>query len=91
MENTIINLAKAANEYNARQSRQSHPCGSFDKGSHWYPSDTEKRSCCAYIRRPSRAWPHSLNKHCRSLEHIAQLYNVDCKMLKNYLVEDRTA
>ncbi len=79
MTETIL---KAAKEYIDRQNRNSHPNGKFDNGMRWFPANEEHRSCCNHIRYPSRAYPFSLNKHCRSIEHIANLYSVNTKDLR---------
>lgn len=75
-------LQEALREYQLRQLRTRHPEGTFDKAQRWYPSEAEHQSCCEAIRGPSRAWPNSLNKHCRSIEHVANLYNVAAKELR---------
>lgn len=80
--NSSLNLYAALKEYQARQARASHPEGTFDKAQRWYPSENEHQSCCDAIRGPSRAWPNSLNKHCRSIEHVANLFAVDAKELR---------
>lgn len=82
-------LEAALREYHARQERSSHPAGSFDKGGRWYPSETEERPCCGLIRRPSRSYPHSLNKHCRSVTHVAALFNVPSALIRTELAKDR--
>jgi len=48
------------------------PVGKNDKGGRWYPSDTERASCCSSVRQPSRTWPFSLYKHCCTRKHIRQ-------------------
>lgn len=70
-------LDVAVLEYLRRQDRLSHPAGKQDRGGRWYPAPEERRPCCDRIRPPSRRWPWSLMHHCRTAEHIAQLYNVD--------------
>lgn len=67
----------AINLLSERSCRESHPDGEFDSAGRWYPSDDEWRSCCANIRTPSRAFPHSLNTHCRGILHIARLYEIE--------------
>lgn len=77
------NLLNATAEFIARQERTAHPEGKFDNGGRWYPNEeTEKCECCNYIRRPSRAFPFSMMVHCRTAEHIANLYNVNAKDIK---------
>ncbi len=75
-------LQKAARLYLDRQARRDHPAGYFTNGEKWYPADDERCWCCKFIREPSRKWPWSLNKHCRSIEHIAALSNVDATDLR---------
>jgi hypothetical protein len=76
----------AARMYFGRQERTEHPLGSFDKSGRWYPDDSEHCACCTLIREPSRAYPHSLNKHCRLVEHVAALFGVNptdvCRIVK---------
>lgn len=75
-------LIAATKEYFSREVRKSHPEGEFDNAKRWHPSDAEERDCCSSIRSPTRSWPNSLNKHCRSVEHIANLYEVDTSALR---------
>jgi len=76
------NIKAAAEAYIARKSRAEHPDGTFDSARRWEPSDEERCDCCAYVRWPSRAWPLSLMKHCRSIEHVANLFKVDVTELR---------
>jgi len=55
------------------RSFNSRPDGKNDRGGRWYPSETEECSCCKNIRRPSRAYPSSLWKHCTSKAHYLNL------------------
>jgi hypothetical protein len=75
-------LATAVQLYLDRQDRVTHPVGYFGSGDKWYPSDEEFCDCCKYIRKPSWKWPWSLNKHCRSAEHVAALMDVDATDLR---------
>ena len=75
-------LASAARLYLDRQGRRVHPEGYFTNGDKWYPSDGERCWCCSCIRAPSRNWPWSLNKHCRTFEHVAALMDVDVTDLR---------
>jgi hypothetical protein len=74
--------AEAALEFVCRDLRLRHPDGTFDEGGRFYPSEKERRDCCADIRAPSRAFPLSLMKHCRTVKHIAKLYDVAEKDVK---------
>ena len=71
-----------AQEYFDRQSRRSHPDGSFDKSGRWYPSEAEECECCKSIRSPSRSYPYSYMTHCRSVEHVANLFGQDPKIIR---------
>ena len=82
----LDNIEKAAIAYLRRKNRKDHPEGKFDKKK-WYPSVDEKCSCCNNIRNPSNAHPYSLMLHCRTLNHIANLYEIkDCDIDKLKLV-----
>lgn len=76
--------------YLRRLYRQEEPAGSFkeyvrDGLPPWFPSDEERFHCCYRVRTPSRAYPLSLNTHCRSIEHLANLYDVDLGFLHRQL------
>ena len=77
-------LDAAVSEYFGRRQRHAHPAGEWDNAGRWYPSEDEHQECCRCIRYPSRRFPHSLNKHCRSLQHIALMYRVDLKYLRRH-------
>ncbi len=40
----------------------------------WHPAPSERLSCCDLIRTPSRKYPFSLQDHCRTAFHIAELF-----------------
>lgn len=67
----------AVRVYLDRQAKISCPDGKCDSGGRWYPSETEHQPCCRGIRSPSRAWPRSLQDHCRSACHVSRLFDVD--------------
>lgn len=81
MTTTTTNLDQAIQEYYNRRDRKSHPKGKFDGTKRWYPDATEERPCCSHIRSPSRRFPFSYMLHCRTIEHVANLYDVDPKVL----------
>lgn len=92
------NLYEAAVEFIKREERVSHPAGSFDKAKRWTPGKSEECSCCESLRGPSRSFPDSLNKHCRTIAHVANLYNVQklelkrtIDVLKKYMTKSNTA
>lgn len=59
--------------YRARQARLIHPAGTFDKAGRWFPSEAEDCGVSATIRTPSRAYPYSYMRACRSRRHIERL------------------
>ena len=63
---TITIVAKYFSNYR-------NPKGHTDKGGRWYPTEDEKCSCCDNIRSPTRAYPWSLWKHCKSIKHYKNL------------------
>ena len=46
------------------------PLGKTDNGGRWYPDPEEECSCCKSIRSPTRSYPWSLYKHCKSKKHV---------------------
>lgn len=79
---TLARLEEAYTCWRRRQDRHQHPAGKFDNAKRWWPSAEERCDCCNAIREPSRTWPNSLNKHCRSVEHIAALHDVEPSQLR---------
>ena len=79
--NTHLLIAK--DEYLKRKRREAHPEGHFDKGGRFYSE--EKCICCEGIRRPSRSFPYSEMTHCRTIKHVAYLFNVLPRDLKKIL------
>ncbi len=84
-----LRIQAAAVIYTARHDgingRRTYPLGdtqiyrdSWRKGSHrpWHPVPREKRECCAGLRQPSWAYHWNLYDHCRTLLHIATLFEV---------------
>ncbi len=49
----------------------------------WHPDDSERRPCCADY--PQSHSPRLLYTHCRSIEHLANLYDVDVRFLDQRL------
>lgn len=69
-------IEAAAREFLARQRRTANPAGGFDNAGRWQADAGETCACCEGIRKPSIAWPLSLNAHCRTAGHVAQLFRV---------------
>lgn len=86
---TALDQAIAA--FIARKDRSQHPDGEFDNKRRWYPSNAERQSCCAAVRTPSAAYPFSLMVHCRTADHIANLYGVDAADIRRATRKARPA
>ena len=71
----------AAQLYLDRAARRDYAPGYFDKWGRWYPADDERQDCCDGIRAPSKCWPYTLLRHCRTQLHVATLCGVDRKAL----------
>lgn len=78
-------VRRAAASYIARRDRKEHPDGTFDTAKRWYPSDKERQDCCDAIRSPTRNWPYSYVLHCRTLPHVAKLFDVTPEEIRAYL------
>ncbi len=60
-----------------RQTGRERPRGTWDMAGRFWPDRwDEERPCCRRVRRPSRAWPLSLWRHCHTAEHVAELCGV---------------
>ena len=71
-------LAEAVAGLHKRDSREAKPDGYWQDGV-WFPSPTERQPCCDRVQPPIGTRSGSklrLYDHCRSLEHVANLYGV---------------
>ena len=66
-----------------RKARTAYPEGLYDWAGRWRPTTEETRACCFSIRPPSWNYPNSLLEHCRTLKHVAMLYDVPYRDLYN--------
>ena len=48
----------------------------------WFPRPVEVASCCLQISPPTKKSPFSYFHHCKTFIHLATLYKVDVKELK---------
>ena len=78
-----LELQAAAAEYIGRHWGNRMPKDAFDKRGRWFSVLDEKRECCNRIRYPSASRPYSLLTHCCTLTHVASLYNVVAKDLRD--------
>ncbi|MBH05161.1 MAG: hypothetical protein CMJ20_02450 [Phycisphaeraceae bacterium] len=63
--------------YELLKTRAIHPSGKFDKGGRWFPCEANA-DLVGHIRSPSRSWPYSYLKACRSkkfVKAVAEKYN----------------
>jgi hypothetical protein len=72
----------AAEEWRRRGTGQSRPDGTWDNANRYYPSDTERETCCTAIRTPSRAFPYSLWRHAHSHRHVAAKFGTSASELR---------
>jgi hypothetical protein len=78
-------VAAAAEEYVARQELRSHPKMVEDHKGRFVMDPTEQRNCCKkFLRRR-----YMLNKHARSAEHVANLFDVDIQAMMAYVTRLR--
>jgi hypothetical protein len=75
-------IDEAVKTFLDRKYRKAHPKGNFDSVSRWTPNYDERCECCKNIRRPTRSYPFSLLVHCRTAEHVANLFGVDVALVK---------
>jgi len=83
-------ITQAVETYLARQARIAHPAGSFDSKGRWFPAEGEACGCCDMIRDPSRAYPYSLQGHCRTIGHVAQMFGLEEMTLRRAVRLART-
>ena len=72
----MYTTADAVLLYLLRQLRILDPSGYFDKAGRWYADENEELPCCKR-HYPSRKRPYQMTKHCRTLDHITSLLQVD--------------
>ena len=75
-------VREAALSFLRRRERLEHPAGSFDAAGRWWMDVAEQRLCCGEIRPPSRQHPYSYLVHCRTLRHVAALYDVPVERVR---------
>ena len=72
----MYTTADAVLLYLLRQLRILDPSGYFDKAGRWYADENEELPCCKR-HYPSRKRPYQMTKHCRTLDHITNLLQVE--------------
>jgi hypothetical protein len=86
MKSKQVDNVKAIAKYFADR----NPDGKTDKGGRWYPDNGERCSCCSGIRSPSRDYPWSYWKHCKSIKHLKTLIQEHPLSLGTGIVEALT-
>ena len=76
-------MADCLREYFERKQGSSMPAGQYDVGGRWHPVYDEYRDCCDSVREPSRRYRYSLLNHCKSLTHLATLFDLDVATVKS--------
>ena len=65
--------------YEKLKNRKIHPSGSFDSAGRWYAENADLIN----VRAPSRAWPYSQMKACRTKKYVkavAAKYNCETEV-----------
>ena len=79
--------------FKARRDRQEHPKGEFTgerRMRAWVIDPAERRPCCTSAKASDlggrqKFIGHWLNKHCRTIEHVASLHDVKADDLRKAL------
>jgi hypothetical protein len=66
----------AVDAYYARKEGFIDPHGTRDNEGLWFPIAGEYQSCCNNVMQPTPKNPNVLMRHCRSIQHVAKVYNV---------------
>lgn len=69
-------LAEACHVLLTRRAHIDHPAGARDTDGRWHPADDERRPCCSVAEQLTGASRWSLVRHCRTVAHVANLYDV---------------
>ncbi|MEY8215503.1 MAG: hypothetical protein RPR97_13600 [Colwellia sp.] len=78
----IKTLRDVAIEQVERLKRNRHPDGDFKKSGVYWLTKAEYCKCCRKQYSPTKKYPHRLSSHARTIEHVANRYNVDPKALR---------
>ncbi|HEV7667289.1 MAG TPA: hypothetical protein VGS22_02115 [Thermoanaerobaculia bacterium] len=80
-------MALAVETFLARELRQTSPDGDWQEGI-WLPAPEERRACCEEIA-PTAANKQALEAHCRTILHVAALFDVPATVLKRAVRVER--
>jgi hypothetical protein len=67
--------------------KEREPVGAVKQDSTiWVPDESEIRPCCRrFLKKLSKVRPRVVYTHCRSAEHLAQLYGVSPRALREII------
>jgi hypothetical protein len=74
-------VQQAADVFEARQNGLEEPEGAWTDRV-WLPSDRERRPCCEGLEPDRLKDPQKLRNHCRTLLHVASLFDLDSRVLR---------
>jgi hypothetical protein len=74
-------LRQAADLFEARQNGANEPEGKWADRV-WLPGERERRPCCEGLEPDRLSDPQKLRHHCRTLLHIASLFDLDSRLLR---------
>jgi hypothetical protein len=83
-------VREAADLFEARQNGSQEPEGAWADRV-WLPSDGERRACCAGLEPDRLKDPQKLRSHCRTVLHVATLFELDGRLLRAELKRRRAA
>lgn len=67
------------------RNRKYAPMGIYAKSKIWYPVPYEVRSCCQEMTPPMLSFPYAYQRHCRTIKHVAALFDLEELELSRYL------
>lgn len=76
MKTNSNSLLNAVSTFLLRESGLQAPDGGFDSARRWFPKGRDKE-VMADVRHPSRSFPFSYLKACKSIKHCAALFDAD--------------
>lgn len=76
MKASSNSLLNAVRTFLLRESGLQSPEGGFDNARRWFPQGRDKE-VMADVRYPSRSFPFSYLKACKSIKHCAALFDAD--------------
>ena len=83
-------IGKAVDVLEGRQNGLQEPEGGWADRV-WLPSDGERRSCCVGLEPDKIKDPQKLRSHCRTVLHIANLFDLDPHLLRMEIRRRRLA